>query len=110
MAARFRTGLVEHAYIEPEAGAAWLDGDTVVVRVSTQTPWMDVDDTAAILGLPPARVRIVPSAVGGGFGGKLDLSVQPFLALAALSTGRPVRMTYSRGRVDGSPPPSATRR
>ena len=57
---------------------------------------MDRDDTAAILGLPPERVRIVPSAVGGGFGTKLDLSVQPLLGLAALATGRPVRMTFTR--------------
>ena len=57
---------------------------------------MDRDDTAALLGLPPERVRILPSAVGGGFGAKLDLSVQPLLGLAALATGRPVRMTFTR--------------
>ena len=90
------SGFVEHAYIEPEAGAAWLDGETLVIRASTQAPWMDRDDTAAVLGLPPERVRIIPSAVGGGFGGKLDMSVQPLLGLAALRTGRPVRMTYGR--------------
>jgi CO/xanthine dehydrogenase Mo-binding subunit/aerobic-type carbon monoxide dehydrogenase small subunit (CoxS/CutS family) len=93
---RFETAFVEHAYIEPEAGAAWLDGDTVVIRACTQAPHLDREDTAALLGLPPERVRIIPSAVGGGFGAKLDLSVQPFLALAALATRRPVRMTYSR--------------
>ncbi|MFO1141449.1 MAG: molybdopterin cofactor-binding domain-containing protein [Amaricoccus sp.] len=93
---RFRTASVEHAYIEPEAGAAWIEGDTLVMRVSTQTPFMDLDDVAGILGLPRERVRIVPSAVGGGFGGKLDLSVQPFLALAAWRLRRPVRMTYGR--------------
>jgi aldehyde oxidoreductase len=93
---RMRTGLVEHAYIEPEAGAAWLDGDTLVIRACTQAPYMDRDDVAAILGLPAERVRILPSAVGGGFGSKLDLSVQPLLGLAALKTGRPVRMTFSR--------------
>ncbi|MFO1210866.1 MAG: molybdopterin cofactor-binding domain-containing protein [Amaricoccus sp.] len=93
---RFRTAFVEHAYIEPEAGAAWIEGETLVMRVSTQTPWMDLDDVAAILGLPREGVRIVPSAVGGGFGGKLDLSVQPFLALAAWRLRRPVRMTYGR--------------
>ena len=47
-------------------------------------------------GLPAERVRIVPTGVGGGFGSKLDLSVQPLLGLAALKTGRPVRMVYSR--------------
>jgi CO/xanthine dehydrogenase Mo-binding subunit/aerobic-type carbon monoxide dehydrogenase small subunit (CoxS/CutS family) len=90
------TGFVEHAYVEPEAGAAWMEGDTLVIRACTQAPVMDRDDTAAVLGLPRERVRILPSAVGGGFGSKLDLSVQPLLGLAALRTGRPVRMTYSR--------------
>ncbi len=90
------TSFVEHAYIEPEAGAAWMDGNTLVIRACTQAPVMDRDDTAAILALPPDRVRIIPSAVGGGFGSKLDVSVQPLLGLAALKTGRAVRMTYTR--------------
>lgn len=92
-----QTGFVEHAYIEPEAGAAWMEGDTLVIRACTQAPVMDRDDTAAILALPPDRVRIIPSAVGGGFGSKLDISLQPLLGLAVLKTGRPARMTYSRG-------------
>ncbi len=90
------TGFVEHAYIEPEAGAAWMEGDTLVIRASTQAPIMDRDDTAAILGLPADRLRIIPSAVGGGFGSKLDVSLQPLLGLAVLKTGRPARMTYTR--------------
>lgn len=88
---------VEHAYIEPEAGAAWLEGDTLCIRACTQAPVMDRDDTAAILGLPVDRVRILPSAVGGGFGSKLDVSLQPLIGLVALKTGRPARMIYSRG-------------
>lgn len=90
------TSFVEHAYIEPEAGSAWMEGDVLNIRACTQAPVMDRDDTAAILALPPERVRIRPSAVGGGFGSKLDVSLQPLLGLAALKTGRPVRMTYSR--------------
>jgi CO/xanthine dehydrogenase Mo-binding subunit/aerobic-type carbon monoxide dehydrogenase small subunit (CoxS/CutS family) len=90
------TSYVEHAYIEPEAGAAWMEGDTLVIRACTQAPHMDREATAVLLGLPPERVRIVPSAVGGGFGSKLDVSVQPLLGLAALKTGRPVRMTFTR--------------
>jgi CO/xanthine dehydrogenase Mo-binding subunit/aerobic-type carbon monoxide dehydrogenase small subunit (CoxS/CutS family) len=92
----FETGFVEHAYIEPEAGWARRTGDGVEVTVSTQTPYMDRDETAQILGLAPERVRIIPTACGGGFGGKLDLSVQPYLALAAWHTGLPVRMAYTR--------------
>ncbi|TDE38964.1 molybdopterin-dependent oxidoreductase [Antarcticimicrobium sediminis] len=90
------TPYVEHAYIEPEAGAAWLEGDTLVIQACTQAPVMDRDDTARVLGLPPERVRIIPSATGGGFGSKLDLSVQPLIGLVALKTGLPARMTYSR--------------
>src|SRR5690606_604876 len=92
----FVTSFVEHAYVEPEAGAAWLEGDVLVIRACTQAPVMDRDDTARILDLPPDRVRILPSAVGGGFGSKLDLSLQPLIGLAALKTGRPVRMVYTR--------------
>lgn len=90
------TSFVEHAYIEPEAGAAWMDGDTLVIRACTQAPVMDRDDTALILGLPKEKVRILPSAVGGGFGSKLDLSLQPLIGLVSLKTGRPCRMVYSR--------------
>lgn len=93
----FATSFVEHAYIEPEAGAAWMDGEMLVIRASTQAPVMDKEETAAILGLPAHRVRIIPSAVGGGFGSKLDVSLQPLLGLAVLKTGRPARMVYSRG-------------
>ncbi len=96
VAGRVETAFVEHAYIEPEAGAAWLEGDVLVIRACTQAPVMDRDETAAILGLPVARLRIIPSAVGGGFGSKLDLSLQPLLGLAVLKTGRPARMVYSR--------------
>ena len=90
------TAYVEHAYIEPEAGYAAMDGDTLVIKACTQSPVMDRDDTAAILGLPPDRVRIIPTATGGGFGAKLDLSVQPLIGLVALKTGRPAAMVYSR--------------
>ncbi|MGZ9083475.1 MAG: 2Fe-2S iron-sulfur cluster-binding protein, partial [Rhodoplanes sp.] len=77
----FETSFVEHAYIEPEAGFARRVGDGVEVHVTTQTPYMDREEVARILGLAPERVRIVPTACGGGFGGKLDLSVQPYVAL-----------------------------
>jgi len=90
------TGFVEHAYIEPEAGFARRVGNTVEIQASTQSPYMDRSDLAAILGIPPEQVRIIPTAVGGGFGSKLDLSIQPFAALAAWHLGKPVRMVYSR--------------
>jgi aldehyde oxidoreductase len=92
----FETSFVEHAYLEPEAGYAYPEGDRVVIHACTQAPVMDQEAVADILGVGKERVRIIPTAVGGGFGSKLDLSLQPYLALAALKTGRPVRLTYSR--------------
>ena len=93
---RFRTAFVEHAPIEPEAGFAVMRGGRLEVHAATQSPVMDRDALAGIMGMDPADMRVVPTAVGGGFGTKLDLSVQPFLAVAALRTGRPVRMCYAR--------------
>jgi aldehyde oxidoreductase len=92
----FETGFVEHAYIEPEAGFARRVGDRVEITACTQSPYMDRDDIAAILGIAPADVRILPTAVGGGFGSKLDLSIQPFIAVAAWQLDRAVAMVYSR--------------
>ena len=92
----YETGFVEHAYIEPEAGFGRRVGDTIEIQACTQSPYMDRADIAKILGISPENVRIIPTAVGGGFGSKLDLSVQPFVALAAWKLRCPVRMVYSR--------------
>jgi len=97
-----RTSHVEHAYIEPEAGwARWIAGaegeaPRAEVFACTQTPYLDRDELAFMFGLPPAHVRIIPSAVGGGFGGKLDISIQPLLVAAARRFGRPARIVYTR--------------
>jgi len=92
----YETGFVEHAYIEPEAGFARRVGDQIEIQACTQSPYMDRADMAKILAIPPEQVRIIPTAVGGGFGSKLDLSVQPFIALAAWHLRQPVRMVYTR--------------
>jgi CO/xanthine dehydrogenase Mo-binding subunit/aerobic-type carbon monoxide dehydrogenase small subunit (CoxS/CutS family) len=92
----YRTAFVEHAYIEPEAGYARRLGERIEIFATTQTPYMDRDELARVLGLAPERVRIVPSAVGGGFGGKLDIALQPLVATAAWVLDRPVRCVYTR--------------
>jgi CO/xanthine dehydrogenase Mo-binding subunit/aerobic-type carbon monoxide dehydrogenase small subunit (CoxS/CutS family) len=92
----FETGFVEHAYIEPEAGWAKRIGDRIEVTVTTQTPYMDRDEIALILGIAPEQVRLIPTACGGGFGGKLDISVQPLIAIAAWKLNKPVRCVYNR--------------
>ena len=93
---RWRTSFVEHAYIEPEAGWARRDGDRLTVAVTTQTPYMDRDEIAHVLGIENDQVRVIPTACGGGFGGKLDASVQLLLGVAAWKLGRPVRCTFTR--------------
>jgi CO/xanthine dehydrogenase Mo-binding subunit len=90
------TSAVEHGYIEPEAGFARKVGQRLEIFACTQSPYMDKTEVAQILGLEPGQIRIIPSAVGGGFGGKLDISVQPLVALAAWILDRPVRCIYTR--------------
>ncbi len=93
---RFTTPFVEHAYIEPEAGYALREGDRLTVFGCTQAPHMDMEAIAGIMGLRHHQVRVVPSACGGGFGSKLDLSFQPYIALAAWKLNRPASIAYTR--------------
>ena len=86
----------EHAYLEPEAALAFWEGDTLVVRTSTQYSHYHRAEIARTLGLPVERVRVIPSVSGGAFGGKTDISCQCLVALATHRTGRPVRIVYSR--------------
>ncbi len=92
----FETCFVEHAYIEPEAGWARRVGDRVEIHVTTQAATMDKVEVANILQVGEDKVRIVPTACGGGFGGKLDVSVQPILAIAAMKFDSPVACVYER--------------
>jgi CO/xanthine dehydrogenase Mo-binding subunit len=93
----YTTPHIEHTYLEPDAGLAYVDPDgIVVVYASTQNPHYDQKDVADLLGLDESKVRIVQAATGGGFGSKLDLNVQGFVGLAAYLLNRPARMTYTR--------------
>ena len=91
-----QTAFVEHAYIEPEAGYARRVGNRIEIVACTQAPAMDREECANVLGVDLDAVRIVPTACGGGFGGKLDVSLQPMLAVAAWKLDHPVRAVYSR--------------
>ena len=86
----------EHAYLEPEAGVSWVDERGVInIRVCTQV----VEHFRSIslaLGVPQNKLRIQGTMVGGGFGGKEDITVEIFLGLLAKATGRPVRLAFSR--------------
>jgi len=92
----YETSFVEHAYIEPEAGWAERKGDMLELHVSTQNPFQHRDDVAQILKLPKEAVRLIATACGGGFGGKLDLNVHPLIGLAAWLIGKPVAYVYTR--------------
>ncbi len=93
----FSTQQVEHAYLEPEAGIAYVDHDDVVTVISpSQNITHHRHMLADILALPINKVRFIMSPVGGGFGGKEDMIYQGMLALAAMKTNRPVQLTFTR--------------
>ena len=92
----YKTPFQEHAFLEPEVGLAWVDeNDVVNIRVSTQVI-EHFRPIADAIGVPHNKVRVRGALVGGGFGGKEDMTVEVYLALLAKRTGRPVRLEYSR--------------
>jgi CO/xanthine dehydrogenase Mo-binding subunit len=92
----YQTPRVDHAYLEPEAGVGWVDSDGVItLRVSTQVI-EHARQLADILQLPHSRVRVIAAYMGGGFGGKEDMTVEPYLAALVWKTRRPVRMVWER--------------
>ena len=92
----YQTPRVDHAYLEPESGVGWVDADGVVtLRVSTQVI-EHARQLADILQLPHSRVRVIAAYMGGGFGGKEDMTVEPYLAALVWKTRRPVRMVWER--------------
>ncbi|MGE0563526.1 MAG: molybdopterin-dependent oxidoreductase [Pseudolabrys sp.] len=93
----YSTQAIEHAYLEPEAGLAYVDHDGVVTIVSpSQNITHHRHMLAKIIAKPIAKVRFIMSPVGGGFGGKEDMIYQGMLALLAMKTRRPVRLVFSR--------------
>ncbi|MBX2838193.1 MAG: molybdopterin-dependent oxidoreductase [Gammaproteobacteria bacterium] len=93
----FSTQQVEHAYLEPEAGVAYVDPDDVVVVISpSQNITHHRHMLAEIIDKPINKVRFIMSPVGGGFGGKEDMIYQGMLALAAMKTYRPIQLNFTR--------------
>lgn len=87
----------EHAYLQPEAGLAYIDEEgRVTVQAGGQWTHTDRSQIAHALGLPDEQVRVIYPAVGGAFGGREDISIQIVLALAAQKLKRPVRIIWSR--------------
>jgi len=92
----YRTPFVDHVYIETETGIGWIDAEGVLVlRVSTQV-LEHFRDVADVLRLPHSRVRLEGAYLGGGFGGKEDVTVECLLGLLVWKTRRPVQLIFSR--------------
>ncbi len=92
----FRVPFVDHAYLEPEAGVAWVDGRGVInIRVCTQVV-EHFRSIARAVGVPHNKIHVQGTMLGGGFGGKEDITVEIFLALLAKHTRRPVKLVYTR--------------
>ena len=93
----FTTTRVQHASLETHGAAGWLDEDgRLVIRTSSQTPFLTRRAVADLYDLPPDRVRVLTGRVGGGFGGKQEMLVEDLVALAVLRLRRPVKLEYTR--------------
>ncbi|MBN9176760.1 MAG: molybdopterin-dependent oxidoreductase [Microbacterium sp.] len=93
----WRTGRMIHAQLETRGALGRLDEDgRLVIRTSSQVPFLVRDELALLLGLDRDRVRVHTARVGGGFGGKQELMCEDLVALAVLRTGRPVAYELSR--------------
>ena len=90
------TQSVDHAFLDREAGWAYMDGEVVTIYASGQWVHEDQRLVSLALGLPLEKVRIIQPETGGAFGGREDISIQIYLGLAALKLNRPVRIEYSR--------------
>lgn len=93
----YQTGRQEHAFLETEGGTAYYDEEgRLTVRFGGQHPHWDRQIIAGVLGLSEDKLRVISPFVGGSFGGKDDIDVQCYLALATHLTGRPSRIQYDR--------------
>jgi putative selenate reductase molybdopterin-binding subunit len=93
----FRTQRVQHVALETHAAIGWLDPrGRLVLRTSTQVPFLTRDELCRVFGLEQDRVRVIAKRVGGGFGGKQELLTEDVVALAVLRTGRPAQLEFTR--------------
>ena len=92
----YQVSFVDHAYLETEGGISWIDDYEVInIRVGSQVI-EHFRDVADVLGLPHNKVRYIGTMMGGGFGGKEDITVETYLALLTWKTRKPVRLVYTR--------------
>jgi len=106
----FTTQMVHQGYIEPHnATATWNADGTITIWTSTQGAFSVRSQVAGVLRQPVSKIRIIPMEIGGGFGGKTVIYLEPLAALLAKKTGRPVKMLMNRAQVfEASGPTSGT--
>jgi CO/xanthine dehydrogenase Mo-binding subunit len=93
----FNTATVHQGYIEPHnATALWNEDGHVTIWTSTQGAFVVQRQASEILGIPVSQISVVPVEIGGGFGGKIPVYLEPVAALLSRKTGRPVKMVMNR--------------
>jgi CO/xanthine dehydrogenase Mo-binding subunit len=106
----FTTTMVHQGYIEPHTATAfWNADDAITVWTSTQGAFMIRDETAGLLEHPVHKIKVIPLEIGGGFGGKIHVYLEPLAAVLSKKSGRPVKLQMSRTEVfEASGPTSGT--
>ncbi len=93
----FRTTTVHQGYIEPHNTTVyWREDGNITVWVSTQGPFQIRDQLADVLQMPVSRIKVIPCEIGGGFGGKFPIYMEPAVAVMSQKTGCPVKMVMTR--------------
>ena len=106
---RYRTEAVHQGYIEPHSATVYWDKDKTTVWTSTQGHFGIREQLAKIVGVPVSNIKVIPMEIGGGFGGKTIVYVEPVAAVLSRKTGQPVKVTMSRAEVFlGTGPTSGT--
>lgn len=96
----FDTTMVHQGYIEPHNAVAQYNSDgQATIWVSTQGAFTARDQCALVLGIPASSIKVVPAEIGGGFGGKIGIYLEPLALLLSKKTGKPVKLIMSRGDV-----------
>ncbi|MCC6381018.1 MAG: xanthine dehydrogenase family protein molybdopterin-binding subunit [Dehalococcoidia bacterium] len=93
----FTTKMVHQGYIEPQnSTASWNADGTLTIWTSTQGAFVVRSQVAEVLRLPVSQIRVIPMEIGGGFGGKIPIYLDPVAALLSKKSGRPVKIVMSR--------------
>ena len=96
----FHTATIHQGYIEPHNTTVWWKNDgSVTVWVSTQGPFEIRSQVSEVLNIPVSKVKVIPCEIGGGFGGKFPIYMEPAAAIMSHKTGQPVKMIMSRTEV-----------